>query len=262
MTSTPRARRAPRRVLLSALTALGVAAGLTAGATPAPAATGIDLCAEVGYNAGFRGDALVTAIAVGMAESSCNPSASNVQNNTPPSRDRGLWEINDYWHPEVSDACAFDAQCNANAAYRISNGGTNWQPWSTYNQRAHERYLGAAQAAVDRLGHHDPGPAPLVYPAKSGKVVSARGADGRLEVFAAGTNGVSHAWQTVANGAWSDWESLGGPGGAELAIGPDADGRLEMFALNGSTLQHRYQLAPSGAWSNWETFGGGGHGLA
>ncbi|MFI9363319.1 hypothetical protein ACIG5E_20025 [Kitasatospora sp. NPDC053057] len=255
--------RASRLALATASLLLPVTVPtVPAGATPAPAATGIDLCAEVGYDAGFRGDALVTAIAVGMAESSCDPLASNVQNNTPPSRDRGLWEINDYWHPEVSDACAFDAQCNANAAYRISNGGTNWQPWSTYNQGAHQRYLSAAQAAADRLGHHDPGPAPLVYPAKSGRVVSTRSADGRLEVFAAGANGVSHAWQTAVNGAWSDWESLGGPGGAQLAIGPDADGRLEVFALNGSTLQHRYQLQPSGTWSNWETFGGGGHDLA
>ncbi|MFH9611289.1 M23 family metallopeptidase, partial [Streptomyces sp. NPDC017448] len=31
-----------------------------------------------------------------------------------------------------------------------------------------------------------PGPVPLVYPAESGRVVSARSADGRLEVFAAG----------------------------------------------------------------------------
>ncbi|WP_045695941.1 M23 family metallopeptidase, partial [Streptomyces rubellomurinus] len=45
-----------------------------------------------------------------------------------------------------------------------------------------------------------PRPAPPAYPAQSGKVVSARSADGRLEVFAAGANGVSHAWQTAVNG--------------------------------------------------------------
>lgn len=252
------------RVLVSALALLGMTAGLTVGvgATPAPAATGIDLCAEVGYTAGFRGDALVTAIAVGMAESSCNPLASNVQNNTPPSTDRGLWEINSYWHSEVSDTCAYDAQCNANAAYRISNKGTDWAQWSTYKEGAHLRYLDAARAAADRLGHHDPGPAPVVYPTQPGRVVSARSADGRLEVFAAGANGVSHAWQNKVNGDWSEWESLDGPGGARLTIGADADGRLELFALNGSTLQHRYQLQPSGAWSGWDTFGTGGHNLS
>lgn len=107
-----------------------------------------------------------------------------------------------------------------------------------------------------------PGPAPLVHPAESGRVVSARSADGRLEVFAAGADGIHHAWQTTVNGAWSDWEFLGGPGGAELAIGPNADGRLELFAINGTTFEHRYQLQPSGAWSGWENFGGGGHDIA
>lgn len=103
------------------------AAGLVAGASPASAASS-DLCAQTGYDAGFRGDGLVTAVAVALAESSCNPSATNVQNNTPPSRDRGLWQINDYWHPEVDDACAYDAQCNANAAFEISAGVRTGSP--------------------------------------------------------------------------------------------------------------------------------------
>ncbi|MEV8627262.1 peptidoglycan DD-metalloendopeptidase family protein [Streptomyces sp. NPDC051079] len=107
-----------------------------------------------------------------------------------------------------------------------------------------------------------PHPRPLMYPAESGRVVSARSADGRLEVFAAGADGVHHAWQLEANAEWSAWEPLGGPGGAELAIAPNADGRLEMFAINGNTFQHRYQLAPSGGWSGWETFGGGGRDIA
>ncbi|MEU3570662.1 peptidoglycan DD-metalloendopeptidase family protein [Kitasatospora sp. NPDC036755] len=131
-----------------------------------------------------------------------------------------------------------------------------------------ESYLAERGVIVPCVPGSGPRPAPLVYPAESGRVVSARSADGRLEVFAAGAGGVSHAWQTVVNGAWSEWESLGGPGGpggpggAELAIGSDADGRLEVFAINGVTLQHRYQLQPSGGWSGWEDFGGGGHDIA
>lgn len=121
-----------------------------------PDAVGIDLCAQVAYAAGFRGNPLVTAVAVATAESSCNPSA--VGSNGPTagcpsgSLDRGLWQINNCYHPDVSDACAYDAQCNANAAYAISSGGTNWQPWSTYNSGAYAGYLAAAQAAVNRLG--------------------------------------------------------------------------------------------------------------
>ncbi|SCG71775.1 SH3 domain-containing protein [Micromonospora rifamycinica] len=119
-------------------------------------AVGIDLCAQVAYAAGFRNNPLVTAVAVAMAESSCNPSA--VGSNGPTagcsngSLDRGLWQINNCYHPTVTDSCAYTAQCNANAAYNISSGGSNWQPWSTYNNGAYAGYLSAAQAAVARLG--------------------------------------------------------------------------------------------------------------
>ncbi|MEU1604145.1 transglycosylase SLT domain-containing protein [Micromonospora matsumotoense] len=123
-------------------------------------AVGIDLCAQVAYAAGFRNNPLVTAVAVAMAESSCNPSA--VGSNGPTagcpngSLDRGLWQINNCYHPTVNDTCAYNAQCNANAAYSISSGGSNWQPWSTYNNGAYASYLSAAQAAVARLGGGDP----------------------------------------------------------------------------------------------------------
>ncbi|MBM7077684.1 transglycosylase SLT domain-containing protein [Micromonospora humida] len=119
-------------------------------------AVGIDLCAQVAYAAGFRNNPLVTAVAVAMAESSCNPSA--VGSNGPTagcpngSLDRGLWQINNCYHPTVNDTCAYNSQCNANAAYSISSGGSNWQPWSTYNNGAYAAYLSAAQAAVARLG--------------------------------------------------------------------------------------------------------------
>ncbi|MET9607825.1 peptidoglycan DD-metalloendopeptidase family protein [Streptomyces sp. NPDC006512] len=107
-----------------------------------------------------------------------------------------------------------------------------------------------------------PQPVPLTYPAESGRVVSARSADGRLEVFVAGGDGVYHAWQLGVNAGWSAWEALGGPAGAELGIAANGDGRLELFAVNGEVLQHRYQLAASGGWSGWEPFGGGGRDLA
>ncbi|WP_424887381.1 peptidoglycan DD-metalloendopeptidase family protein [Streptomyces sp. XH2] len=111
-------------------------------------------------------------------------------------------------------------------------------------------------------GGPGPGPRPLVYPVESGRVVSARSADGRLEVFAAGADGVHHAWQSQVNGAWSEWEPLGGPATAELALAPNADGRLELLALSGDTFRHRYQTSPSGGWSGWEDFGTGGRHVA
>ncbi|MER6201450.1 peptidase M23 [Streptomyces sp. NPDC001586] len=100
------------------------------------------------------------------------------------------------------------------------------------------------------------------HPYGSGRVVSGRSADGRLEAFAAGADGVYHAWQTAVNGGWSQWRFEGGPRDAQLAVASNADGRLEVFALSGSTFDHMWQTSPAGGWSAWANFGGGGYRLA
>jgi hypothetical protein len=104
--------------------------------------------AEVCEQAGFMGDSLEMAIAVCLAESGGRTDAVNVTGNTPPSRDRGLFQINDFWHSEVSDDCAFDAQCNVEAAYKISESGTNWNPWSAYQAGTYVDYLDRAEEAA------------------------------------------------------------------------------------------------------------------
>lgn len=51
-------------------------------------------------------------IRLATCESNLNPLAENKHNNYPSnSTDRGLFQINNYWHYEVSDACAFDIEC-------------------------------------------------------------------------------------------------------------------------------------------------------
>jgi hypothetical protein len=87
---------------------------------------------------GFRKPRVAAAIA--MAESSGDPLAVGI-NRKPRSRDRGLFQINSRWHPEVSDRCAFDVRCNAEEAYRISEGGRDWRPWSTWHNGAYKQYL-------------------------------------------------------------------------------------------------------------------------
>ena len=132
-------------------------AGAGTAATMAPAASAAAaLCAKVAAKAGFSYTAnvstavgnvrqIVVAVAVAMAESSCNPSATG---QNPGSIDRGLWQINNVYHPEVSDACAYQSQCNADAAWNISNHGGNWSPWSTYNSGVWENYLDTARSAI------------------------------------------------------------------------------------------------------------------
>lgn len=134
-----------------------VGAGAAAPGTMTPAVSAAAVtCAKVAAKAGFSyttnvstaaGNVreIVIAVAVALAESSCNPSA---QGQNPGSVDRGLWQINSYYHSEVSDACAYQVQCNADAAWNISGHGTNWSPWSTYNSGAWENYLDTARAAI------------------------------------------------------------------------------------------------------------------
>lgn len=106
--------------------------------------------ASYAAGAGFKGTAQQIAIAVALAESGGNPNATN-QNKAGAlvvSIDRGLWQINNVYHNEVSDQCAFSPPCAAGSAYRISNGGSNWTPWTTYNTGAYQRYMSRAQAAI------------------------------------------------------------------------------------------------------------------
>jgi|GEM_PF-2445718 len=44
---------------------------------------------------------------------------------------RGLWQINKDWHPEVSDACAYDVRCSTNwSLERIREGHSDeWSTW-------------------------------------------------------------------------------------------------------------------------------------
>jgi hypothetical protein len=104
--------------------------------------------AEVAAGAGFAGQALVLAIAVALAESAGRTDAVGTAGNHPPSRDRGLWQINSYWHPEVSDAQAFDPQACAAAAWRISSHGAAWTQWSTYNSGSYKQFLTRAHRAA------------------------------------------------------------------------------------------------------------------
>ena len=141
-------------VVILTLVALAVPAPARA-ASDASTSAAADLCATVASRAGFSGERLVTAVAVGMGESSCRPDAHNANGPTKGcpngSVDRGLWQINNCWHPSVSRSCAYDAQCNANAAHRISGKGSNFKPWVAYTNGSYKKYLAEARAAVSRL---------------------------------------------------------------------------------------------------------------
>ena len=143
--------RNPNRYFLQLV---GVAALGLALTSVTPAATAAekpsDLCARVGYDAGWRGNTLKTAIAIGMAESTCNPAAYHT--NSDGSIDRGLWQINSRWQPEGSKTCAYDAKCNGKEANRIYREARGFSPWSTYNGGQYRTHLTEAANACKRTG--------------------------------------------------------------------------------------------------------------
>ena len=113
-------------------------------------------CAAAADRAGWSSTDLLIATAVSMAESTCNPSATG---SNPPtegcpdgSRDRGIFQINDCYHPWVDDACAYDLQCNANAAYQIyRDASSTFQPWTAYKTRVFKSYLNESRKAVRKV---------------------------------------------------------------------------------------------------------------
>jgi hypothetical protein len=88
-------------------------------------------------------------------------------------------------------------------------------------------------------------------------------ADGRLALFAAGSNGeIYHTWQTTANNeyGWNIWTGFGKPSSGALlttpSVGQNQDGRLQVFS-NGSDgkLWYKVQVAPNSYWSSWMNLG-------
>jgi hypothetical protein len=97
----------------------------------------------------------------------------------------------------------------------------------------------------------------------------ARNADGRLELFAKGTDGVlwrRRQLQVSPTTGWSDWVSEGAaPGGALIdhpVVGRSPDGHLEVFmtAVDGN-VWHKRQTAASGGWGPWTSEGSAGVGF-
>jgi hypothetical protein len=67
------------------------------------------------------------AAAEGEAESAGRPWATDLNGGA--STDKGLWQINNLYHPTLS---TYDIRRNVRAAIIISNDGRSWSLWSSY----------------------------------------------------------------------------------------------------------------------------------
>ena len=88
----------------------------------------------------------------------------------------------------------------------------------------------------------------------------ARNSDGRLEIFAIGSD--SAVWQDTQSAAnastWNGWTSLGGGVNATPVAGQESDGRLAVFDTNsaGTVFQDVQTTAGASTWSGWAGLGG------
>lgn len=137
------------------------------------------------YVAGFRGDALITACAIAVAESGSNPWARNYKPNLGADA-RGLWQINMYGALGParrkqfglrSNDDLYQPSINARVAYSISKGGRDWKPWSVYTSGAYKKWLGEFREDVGRLypgepGGHNPDNPSADVPSSSGPIFS------------------------------------------------------------------------------------------
>jgi hypothetical protein len=153
----------PRPARIASLAPRGAGVPLARDQVAAAARTCASHAAAAGWaNNGTYGGSLVTATAVCVAESGGHPKvfhcdATGAIGFYPPvscasgTYDRGLWQLNSQYQTSVTDLCAFRAQCNANAAYRISGQGMSFSPWAVYDSNFYTTYLDYAQAAVSAL---------------------------------------------------------------------------------------------------------------
>lgn len=89
----------------------------------------------------------VTATAVVLGESGGDPRAVN--RNSDGSLDRGLWQINSRWHPNVTEAQAFSLDYSTRYALTLSKGGTDFGPWNATKSPNFPTHLRTARAAVN-----------------------------------------------------------------------------------------------------------------
>lgn len=116
------------------------------------------------YNQGFRDKGLSTAFAVALAESGGMSHAHNgvgrddsygvfqinMTNKDPKSPNMGKNRLKQF-HLKNNDAL-YDPNTNIRSAYEISNKGTWWKQWATYNSGKFTNYLDDAQLAARQAG--------------------------------------------------------------------------------------------------------------
>lgn len=221
-----------------------IAAGLNIQLSPAEVSAAASRCAAWASRAGFAdngyvGGSLVTAIAVAIGESGCNPAAcfddTTSRECTPAgtrgshdSIDRGVWQVNSAAWKNVSNSCAYRGLCNARVAYaKVSADGSYFGPWTVYLTGHFTRFLWIAQQAVNAL--------------RAGTITSAL--IGSCAAYAADSEGARVQLANCGSGAsdqqWTNSGSTLRTGHGLCLAAPSAkSGPVTVQRCNGSRLQN------------------------
>jgi murein DD-endopeptidase MepM/ murein hydrolase activator NlpD len=182
--------------------------------------------------AGFDRDGATTWTAIALAESGGNAAARNPKGED----SRGLWQIN--VNPAVRPnkwGDLYDPLTNARAAFEISGGGRNMQPWTVthaHNQgtsRDFRRYLDDARRAATEVGDGGPG-----------------GFAAAAQAMAAGSDGSTH-YRPVPGAALVDsWHAPRSGGRVHEGIDLMADEGTPILAITSGKIVQGFEGGPLG----------------
>ena len=126
------------------------------GGTPAPALSAAQIYQHA-INAGFYGQAAITATAIGLAESAGIP--NNFNPADPHGGSVGLFQINGANAGLIGGSSwqttGTDPQASANAAYSLYSTRGGFTDWGAYTNGSYQNYLGQASAAAAAGGAAD-----------------------------------------------------------------------------------------------------------
>ncbi|HWG61601.1 MAG TPA: ricin-type beta-trefoil lectin domain protein [Streptosporangiaceae bacterium] len=159
--SMPRMHAGSARGRQASVAPLGALGPLSSARASQAAQTCAASAAAAGWANTSATGPLVTAGAICVAESGGQPTVYYCDQtgkdgyyppvNCPSYYDRGLWQLNSQFQSATQDSCAFVAQCNADAAYSISDRGQAFGPWATYTSGVYSNYVADVQSALSAL---------------------------------------------------------------------------------------------------------------
>lgn len=101
---------------------------------------------------------IMTAIAIGESGLNSDAHALTTKENS-----WGVFQINLYAHPTVTESCARDLVCSANAAHKIYTNAGGFTPWTIYKDGSYRQNLPLPGATGDL-----PGASPVADPSTGG----------------------------------------------------------------------------------------------